>query len=52
MKFSFTAFAASHAANSMGSARISTARRAVGAWVTPTDEERVIGGHALRVLGA
>jgi acetate kinase len=41
-----------HAANSMGSARISTARSAVRAWVIPTDEERVIAGHAIRVLGA
>ena len=40
------------AANRSGGPRISTANSAVSAWVIPTDEERMIALHTLRITGA
>jgi len=39
------------AANAAGGPRITTDGAAVSAWVIPTDEERMIARHTLRVLG-
>jgi acetate kinase len=40
------------AANRSGGPRISAADSAVSAWVIPTDEERMIALHTLRITGA
>jgi len=40
------------AANAAGGPMISTETSPVGVWVIPTDEEGVIAGHTLRLIGA
>jgi len=40
------------AANEAGGPRISTSASPVAAWVIPTDEERVIARHTLRLVGS